>query len=323
MIVVAMESARAFSFDLNDFVFVWWGILYEAMPFVVLGALLSGVVERFVTRETIVRFFPKNRVAGVGVCACLGLIFPMCECGVVPVVRRLILKGVPASCGIAYMLASPIVNPLVILSTAVAFGGKGWTSSLTVVGLRVGLGYLVAVAMGLLVWKVLGERNVLLPRHQASNENGHEHPRKGGVLGALGDVLGHAASDFMVIGATLVVGAALAAVINSGFSRAAVEPFARNPLSAVTGMSVLAIALNLCSEADAFVAASFIAFPMAAKMAFLVLGPMVDLKLIAMYTTMFRPKAILFIAGVTTLLVMAACVTGYAWMPAIAPSQFQ
>lgn len=308
----------AFSFNWSDFVFVWWGVLYEALPFVVLGTLLSGFVERCVSRETVVRFFPKSRIVGIGVSACLGLIFPMCECGVVPVVRRLVAKGVPASCGVAYMLASPIINPLVILSTTIAFRGKGsWAPSLTVVGLRVGLGYVVAVAVGLVVWKLLGERNVLLVKLDASDDHVHEPAHKGSVPSVLRDVLVHAASDFMVIGATLVVGAALAALINSGFSRAAMEPFAANPLKAVTGMSALAIGLNLCSEADAFVASSFFAFPLAAKMAFLVLGPMVDVKLIAMYTTMFRPKAIIAISGLTTLLIFLLCVTGYVWMPAV------
>ncbi|MFH1920646.1 MAG: permease [Planctomycetota bacterium] len=308
---------NTFSFNLSDFVLVWWGILYEAMPFVVMGTLLSGLVERCVSRETVVKFFPKNRFVGIGVSALMGLVFPMCECGVVPVVRRLMLKGVPASCGVAYMLAAPIINPLVILSTMIAFRGKdSWTDSWTVTGLRVGMGYFVAVVVGLVVWRMLGERNVLLPTPQ--NDHGDDHDHNHGPKGNfLVDILGHAAGDFMVIGSTLVVGAALAALINSGFSRAAMEPLAQNPWAAVSGMSALAIGLNLCSEADAFIARSFLAFPLAAKMAFLVLGPMVDLKLIAMYATVFRPKAILVITGLTTLLIFILCVTGYVWIPMI------
>ena len=87
MIVFAMDAPPVFSFDLNDFVFVWWGILYEAMPFVVLGTILSGFLERCVSREMVVRFFPKNRAVGIVVSACVGLVFPMCECGIVPVMR--------------------------------------------------------------------------------------------------------------------------------------------------------------------------------------------------------------------------------------------
>ena len=302
-----------FSFNLPDFVLVWWALLYEALPFVALGALMSGLLERCVSRETVVRFFPQNRLLGIAASACIGLVFPMCECGVVPVVRRLVTKGVPASCAVTYMLASPIINPLVILSTAIAFRNKGqWT----VVGLRLGLGFLVAAVLGIVVWRLLGEENLMLG--EASGSHGetpcHEHQPRGNVVL---DALTTAAEDFLQIGATLVVGAALAAVINSGFSRTAMEPFAGNPWAAVSGMSLLAIALNLCSEADAFVAASFYAFPLAAKMAFLVLGPMVDVKLLLMYSTVFRPRAIVTISGITIGLIWILCVTGYAWMPAV------
>ncbi|MCX6907545.1 MAG: permease, partial [Verrucomicrobia bacterium] len=227
---------RAFSFNLGDFVFVWWGLLYETLPFLALGALLSGIVERCVSRETVARFFPRNRWLGIGVSALLGLVFPMCECGVVPVVRRLLLKGVPVSCGIAYLLASPIINPLVIASTMLAFRNTGgWA----VAGLRVAGGFVVAVLVSVAVWKLLGEKNVLRNDRGPKTED-HNHERHGGVLR---DVLSIAAGDFMLIGATLVVGGAIAALINSGFSRAAMEPFANNPLTAVSGMMGLAVAL--------------------------------------------------------------------------------
>lgn len=308
---------NAFSFNLSDFIFVWWALLYEAMPFVVVGTLLSGFVERCVSRETVARLFPKNRALGIAMSACVGLIFPMCECGIVPVVRRLMRKGVPVSCAITYMLASPIINPLVILSTVIAFRAKGPMSmetvgaGLRVAGIRVGLGYIVAVGMGIIVWKLLGEGNILLRRFQAVSDDVPQRHR-GGVFG---DTLLLAAGDFMEICATLVVGTGLAALVNSGFSRAAMESFSSDPITAVASMSALAIGLNLCSEADAFVAKGFYAFPGAAKMAFLVLGPMVDIKLIVMYTTVFRPKAIVAISGLTTLMVFVICVTGYIWIP--------
>jgi uncharacterized membrane protein YraQ (UPF0718 family) len=298
-----------FSFDLSDFVFVWWGLLYEAIPFVAVGALLSGAVERCLSREMVVRWFPRHRGLGIAASACLGLVFPMCECGAVPIVRRLMRKGVPVSCGIAYLLAAPIVNPLVIASTAVAFRGReGWT----MVGLRGGLGYLIAVLVAAAVWRLLGEGNVLRGGGDDHGEHAHDHARRGGVLG---DVLAVAAGDFVVIGGTLVLGAAAAALINSGFSRAAMAPLADRALVAVPGMMALAVALNLCSEADAFVAASFYAFPLTAKLAFLVLGPMVDLKLLLMYAAVFRPKAIAAIAGLAAALVLAACLAGPLWLP--------
>ncbi|MFZ5833173.1 MAG: permease [Planctomycetota bacterium] len=327
-----------FSFNLSDFVFVWWGLLFEALPFVALGALISGIVEQCLSRATVARLFPRRRSVGILASAGLGLLLPMCECGVVPIVRRLLRKGVPVSCGIAYLLASPIVNPLVILSTYVAFRGReGWL----MVGLRVGLGYLIAVTVAVLVWKLLGEKGLL--RDEVAAENGesdraqsaasaerdhghmhehvHEHvheyenePRAGG-FSLVARILGVAASDFIVIGGTLAVGAAVAALINSGFSRASLAVWAENPWLAVPGMMALAIALNLCSEADAFVAASFYAFPLAAKVAFLVLGPMVDIKLALVYCTVFRPRAVVAILGLATLLVLVSCLTMPWWLP--------
>lgn len=296
-----------FSFSLNDFVFVWWALLYEAVPFVLVGSLAAGFVERCLSREAVVRLFPKSRGLGITASACLGLLLPMCECGIVPVVRRLVRKGVPVSCAVAYMLASPIINPIVILSTSLAFRRQGgWA----VAGIRTGLGFAVAVVVSVVVWKVLGEGNVMLDGNR--DEAAHEHGHAGGVLG---DALRIASGDFIEIAAYLVLGSAVAAFINSGFSRASMEPFAQNRLAAVGSMMALAGLLNLCSEADAFVASSFYAFPLAAKMAFLVLGPMVDVKLLVVYTTVFRPRAILVISGLVAVLIFVLCATGYVWMP--------
>ena len=298
-----------FSFNLSDFVFVWWGLLYEALPFVALGALLSGVVERCLSRETVARFFPRNHWLGILASGCMGLVFPMCECGVVPVVRRLIRKGVPVSCGITYLLASPIINPLVIISTAVAFRGRGaWQ----ITSLRLACGFVVAALVGFAVWKLVGEGNVLRSERADGKGAGHDRENHGS---AIHEVLATAATDFLQIGAMLVFGGAIAALINCGFSRAAMEPFTGNPWTAVSGMMGLAVALNLCSEADAFVAASFYAFPLAAKLAFLVLGPMLDVKLLVMYAAVFRPRAIIAISGLVVLLVFVIGVSGYIWIP--------
>jgi len=304
----------AFSFDLGDFVLVWWALLYEALPFVLIGSVAAGFVERCLSEDRVTRLFPKHRGLGIVASACLGLIFPMCECGIVPVVRRLVRKGVPVSCGVAYMLASPIVNPLVILSTAVAFRPEGgWR----VAAIRSGMGLAVAVALGVFVWKLFGEDKVLLPGLEAGNA-GNTHGLAAGPGSVLGDALSVAAGDFIEIGAYLAFGTAIAALINSGLSRAVMEQFAERPAPAVGGMMGMAVMLNLCSEADAFVAASFRAFPLAPKMAFLVMGPMIDVKLLIVYTTVFRPKAIVAISGLTALLIFLLCITGYGWMPALA-----
>src|SRR5207302_2056789 len=106
---------------IRDFIICFTSILYEAMPFIVLGAVIAGVLEEVVPQQLIARVVPKNKYLAIGMSALLGLIFPMCECGIVPVMRRLLRKGLPLSCCTAYLLAGPIINPVVILSTWVAF----------------------------------------------------------------------------------------------------------------------------------------------------------------------------------------------------------
>ncbi len=305
-----------FSFNLNDFVLVWMSLLYEGLPFVALGSIVSGTVETFVSREAVVRCVPRNRVVGIVASAFLGMAFPMCECGIVPVVRRLVSKGVPASCAITYMLAAPIVHPLVIISTVIAFRGQGYVG---VTLLRVGLGVLVASAVGLIIWRTVGEKNVFLS-HVDTESSANEEPACPIVPRPFTDklllALQTSAEDFVDFSVFFVGGTAVAAVINSGFSRAAIAPFAQQPVASVAGFMVLAVLLNVCSEADAFIAASFQSFSIPARLSFLVLGPMLDVKLVLMYTAVFRRRAIVVLCLLMIGFVFVLCVTGHGWMPA-------
>ena len=306
-----------FSFDLNDFVLVWMSLLYEGLPFVALGAIVSGTVETFVSREAVARCVPRSRFLGIVASAFLGVAFPMCECGIVPVVRRLVSKGVPASCAITYMLAAPIVHPLVIVSTLIAFRGQGYVG---VTVLRLGLGVVVACSVGLIIWRVVGEKSVFLAGVDTDAATQDEAasccaPRLS-LARKLLLSLRTAAGDFVDFGVFFVGGTAVAAVINSGFSRAAIAPFAQQPVASVAGFMVLAVLLNVCSEADAFIAASFRSFSIPARLSFIVLGPMLDVKLVLMYTAVFRRRAIVALCLLMVVFVFALCVTGHGWMPA-------
>ena len=135
--------------EILDFILTFSSILWEALPFIVLGAVVAGILEELLPQQLITRILPKQVLPAVVIGALLGLAFPMCECGIVVVMRRLLRKGLPLSCCIAYMLAGPIINAIVIFSTWVAFYPHGIAPE--VVALRVGLGFLVAVATGLVV----------------------------------------------------------------------------------------------------------------------------------------------------------------------------
>jgi hypothetical protein len=234
----------------------------------------------------------------------------MCECGIIPIMRRLLRKGVPLSCCTAYLLAGPIINPVVILSTWFAFSGMDASTdsagkltyqigSAGMVGLRVGVAFLVAVGTSWIVeWQYRKYGNKLLAplaiadAASSTAADDVEAPAKP-FWKRISNITETALHDFVDITVFLILGALLAAGARTVLSNEDIETISRNyPVLAIAVMMGLAIVLCLCSEADAFVAASFITLRPAAKLAFLVLGPMLDFKLYMMYTRVFRQRLI-------------------------------
>jgi uncharacterized protein len=338
-----------------DFIICFTSILYEAMPFIVLGAVIAGVLEEVVPQQLIARVVPKNKYLAIGMSALLGLIFPMCECGIVPVMRRLLRKGLPLSCCTAYLLAGPIINPVVILSTWVAFqvtdnktvmeafaAGRGPM----IVFLRVFGGFLVAVCTSLIVHRLyrthgnellkpLARPDTPLPRHKpdevavSSPAEAHQleeadepEAEKKSVWRRIGNISETALHDFVDITLFLILGALLAATARMTLSHQDIESLSNTfPILAILALIGLAILLCLCSEADAFVAASFTTLQPGAKLAFLVLGPMLDLKLYMMYTRVFRPRLIWTVFGsVIVLTVIYSVAVHYAWAAFVVPA---
>jgi len=289
---------------------IFVSIVLEAFPFMLLGALIGGLIEVFIAQETITRFLPERRWWAVFIGAAMGLIFPVCECAIVPVIRRLLKKGVPLSAAIAFLLGGPIVNPLVAASTAVAYFAD-WS----IVIHRMVLGYFIAVAGGLLMnlffSKTTAVRNeVFSGQNPINGETLCDH-RKPAALGEkITLAVSHAANDFFDIGRFLVIGAFFAAVLQTLVPRQVFSAVTDPPALSILIMMLMAIGLNLCSEADAFVAASFRStpVPLTAQMAFMVLGPMLDIKLILMYFNVFRLRAIATLAALVFLMVFLSMV---------------
>lgn len=272
-------------------------IFVEALPFLALGAMLSALIEVFVPGERLTRLVPRGVLAGGAFGVAAGFVVPTCECGVVPVVRRLIRKGLPPRAALAYLVAAPIVNPVVLLSTLVAFRGS-WT--------MVGLRALIAVLTGLALAAVVGRREVdqVLRDGAVATSSGHDHgDHDHGGYSRLLAVWTHAARDFLEMGKFLVLGAGAAALFKTFLPPAALAVFQDNLVLSILAMMGLAVLLSVCSEADAFVAASFVAFPTAAHLAFIGLGPMVDLKLIGMHVATFRRRVWLSLLVVPTVVV--------------------
>jgi uncharacterized membrane protein YraQ (UPF0718 family) len=297
-------------------------ILYEAMPFIVLGVVIAGLLEEFVPQKLVARLIPRSRVLAIAIGGFLGVLFPMCECGIIPVMRRLLRKGVPLSCCACYMLAGPIINVVVMISTFVAFSSTqegavytedvydaaGTPQSVTsypqlggwqMMALRMGLGFLVAFITSLIVeWQYRKHGNKLLASLAVPEKEGlplvgddNSAPKRT-ALARVGNIAETALHDFVDVTVYLIIGAILAAAGRLILKHDQVEALATNYVLAIGVMMALAILLCICSEADAFVAASFRMLPPASKLAFLVLGPMLDMKLYLMYTRVFRPRLI-------------------------------
>lgn len=294
--------------EIKDLIIIFTSIFYEALPFIVLGSLISGVLEHLVPQQWLTWLIPRNRPLAIALGCLLGLIFPMCECGIVPVMRRLLRKGVPLSCCVAYMMAGPIINFVVILSTAVAFGNYptwwapvniGFVSfsiPVSILSLRIGMGFMVAFTTALVMERLDRKHGYDLLVDAARPDRGgkeQNNNQRTGVFGKIGGIAETALHDFVDITVFLTLGSILSAISRYFISQRDIESLSTAfPALAILAMMGLAILLCLCSEADAFVAASFSTLPVAPKIAFLVLGPMLDIKLYLLFTRVFRRRTI-------------------------------
>jgi uncharacterized membrane protein YraQ (UPF0718 family) len=400
-VVVTPEDLSTF---INNVIVRFSGIFFEALPWVILGSILAGIVQELPTRRSpvfmvplgllililtisplamlarqnpngplswvlatngsqslagwatnlciavvialaagfalhrgqnttdlVLRTLGRRRGLAIVMSALLGLIIPMCECGIITVMRRLHRKGMPLSCCTAYILAGPIINVVVLLTTYVAFynqlpattvvGADGQphtifhlTAGWMVLGRGLG-GFIVALGAAFLVeWQVRrsGAESLLAADFRVSknpvkeNETGKEPERS--LYERLSNISETAVHDILDITFYLVVGGLLAAGIKEGLEYGGIgqKTVSGKPWLAIGGMMLLAFLVTLCSEADAFVAFTFTQLGPAPKLAFLVLGPMLDLKLVLMYTRVFRPKlmAIIILAIVVQVFVL-------------------
>lgn len=282
-------------FQMNS---IFISILIEAMPFVLLGVFISGIIQIFITEQMVSKFIPKNRFLSVLYGTFIGALFPACECGIIPIVRRLILKGVPLHMGIAFMLTGPVINPIVLFSTYVAFGNN-WDIMLY----RGGLAIIVSIIVGLIIsfqynsQQLLEKKTLDVHNHDLIGEPHFFHK----LLGALQ----HAVDEFFSVGKYLIIGAFIAAAMQTFLKTSTLLAIGQNELSSSAVMMGLAFILSLCSEADAFIASSFTStFSTGSIVAFLVYGPMIDIKNMLMMLDAFKKKFVFTLIAYITILVL-------------------
>lgn len=285
----------------GDVLMAFLSILFEGAPYILVGTIMSGLIDAFLPAKFLDRVLPRNKVASTFMAGFLGLIFPVCECAVVPVIRRLVQKGLPVSCAITYMLSAPIMNPIVAISTLTAFKEFQKVQSIGEIGdatmtvARLSLGYVVAVIAGLLVLRFAAAQ-LLRPAVIAGIQGatgGHEHGAAADFNTGLVKAMRTAMRDFLDTAMYFAIGVAITSVFNTQVNQAVLDNVAGSDWLAIPSLMGLAFVLSLCSTSDAFIAAPMAVFSNAAKLAFLTFGPMMDVKLIFMYSAVFKRRVVL------------------------------
>ncbi|MFD0699055.1 permease [Paenibacillus sp. GCM10027628] len=285
--------------QIQSFKTVFISILLEAIPFVLLGVLLSALLQTLVSEQTIRRWIPSNPFLGILFACLLGILFPMCECGMIPVVRRLILKGMPVYIAVVFILTGPIINPIVFAATFMAFRNHP-----SMAYSRMGLAFAVAAVIGVLLYRFVKSNPLRLSRAHFSNQEsleGHQH--QGNKFTSF---FVHASDEFFEMGKYLVFGSLLTAIIQTFMQRESLVAIGQGPVSSHLFMMGFAYVLSLCSTSDAFVASSFqTTFTSGSLLTFLVLGPMLDFKSTLMMLSVFKAKFVLVLSVLVAITVLA------------------
>lgn len=309
--------SRIFTIDhLQSFKTIFISLILEALPFILLGVLLSSLLQTFVPESIIRRFTPRNPVLGILFACLLGILFPMCECGMIPIVRRLILKGMPVYIAIVFIIAGPILNPIVFAATLMAFRNQP-----SIAYSRMGLAFLVVIITGLILYRFVKKNPLRFSpnptpenpvhkvqdhHHQALHHHDHNHQHHHNSNSSKATTFFvHSSSEFFEMGKFLVFGALLTALIQVFMQRESLVAIGQGPLSSHLFMMGLAYILSICSTSDAFVASSFqTSFTSGSLLTFLVFGPMLDFKSTLMLLSVFKIRFVLLLACLISVTVL-------------------
>ncbi|OJG84133.1 ABC transporter membrane protein [Enterococcus raffinosus] len=279
---------------------IFLSIVIEAIPFVLLGCIISGALQVFLTPERVRKILPNNKFLAILVGSFLGFFFPSCECGIVPIVTQFIRKGVPEHTAFAFMVTAPIINPIVLFSTYIAFG-----NSVKFALLR-GIGSLI-VALIIGSWIAYFNRTPILKTALHDHSHSHHHHDKAkreSFGGNVWSVLVHGIDEFFDTGRYLIIGALIASSMQVYLPTQFMMQLTSSKIVGILVMLILAFTMSLCSEADAFVGSSLLSlFGTNAIVAFLVFGPMVDIKNLMMMKRSFHGKFILQLIALISVIV--------------------
>lgn len=289
--------------QLPDSVLQWFAIfisiIIEALPFVLLGTILSGIIEVFITPDIVNKFLLKNKFLRVLFGTFVGFVFPSCECGIIPIINRFLEKQVPSYTAVPFLATAPIINPIVLFATYSAFGNSIRFLILRFVGATI-----VAIALGVML-AFLVDDNIL--KEDAKPTHFHDYSDKKWYQ-KIFLALAHAIDEFFDTGRYLVFGTLIASAMQIYLPTRVLTTIGHSPITAILVMMLLAFILSLCSEADAFIGASLLStFGIAPVMAFLLIGPMIDIKNLMMMVNSFKTRFIVQFISVSSIIIIIYC----------------
>ena len=295
---------------------IFQGLLLEAIPFLLLGVAIAGLARWLVPQKAWIGKLPRNPLLAPITGALMGFALPACECGNVPVARRLIASGAPMGTAFGFLFAAPVLNPIVLASTWAAFPNQPWL----LIG-RPLAAFLLAVLLSVLLVQLpdsqlleaalLEERRMSQPLASLGLLE-----RNSGLIGTplpieqprsaqrerIGDVIDQSSREFLDLLALLVLGCIIAALVQTWIPRSWLLAVGSAPTASILALMALAVVVSVCSSVDAFLALGFAAqVTPGALMSFLLLGPVVDLKLVGLFTVLMRPRAIALTAVAASL----------------------
>lgn len=293
LIIISLIACRKYGVkfeihELSDFATIFTSIMLESIPFIIIGSIISALIQLYVSQEFIEKILPKSQILGYLGAGLVGILFPICECAIVPIARRLISKGMPAGIGVTFMLAVPIVNPVVIMSTYYAFSDRPSMVLVRTVG-----GFACAVIIGILIDAATKEDKRILSgsvdfKNICDCGCMTRLDEKKSKIAALAEYTNR---EFLDILKYLILGAFLSSTFQVIAAHNKFSFGSSNKILSIAFMMFLGFALSLCSEADAFVGKTFsLTYPYSSIISFLLIGPMLDMKNLIMISGSFTKK---------------------------------
>ena len=257
---------------IKNIAIIFTSIFFESLPFLLLGSLISAIIETFISNDKLSKMIPKNKVLGSIVGIFLGFFLPACDCAVIPVSKRLIKKEVPINVAISFMLSSPIINPVVLLSTYYAF----YKTNSNIFWYRLIFGIIISLIVGVIMGIIFDKKQVVINKIEECEEcthHIHDHKHKNKFK----EIIIHTSYDLFV--KYLMFGALIASRVQVLLPRSIITMFNNNSILSVITLMLFAYLISLCSTSDSFVGKSLLStFNSSAVVAYLLLGPMIDIK---------------------------------------------